>query len=283
VPDDLVVMLQGICPESLPAICNNSWVQQNFVLTESDVPQSIYDTVEGPSFVIKTVYWEPRYHNSLMMIPKSRKILNCFRVPLQNNSGKDAPFANIEVSTSDEGRFKQSIRLCTTRLLSTFEFHKELLAYISRLLKQPCVGGYENIAGIVGGNMNATEKRDHELHRTPEVNLKDVWKDEPAPPIPAKLNPGKKDLTYGQARGKTWGYQSLTRRTRKRLDKFFYTGQVETVALSEVGDVTGRFGRVGIDLKTEIEVWVDRKSPGGIHGTNMPYTIYHSETVGKRP
>jgi hypothetical protein len=131
--------------------------------------------------------------------------------------------------------------------------------------------------------MNATEKRDHELHRTPEVILKDVWKDGPAPPIPTKLKTGKKNLTYGQARGNTWGYQSLTRRTRKLLDKFFYTGPVETVALSEVGDVTGRFGRVGIDLKTEIEVWVDRKWPGGIHGTNMPYTICHSETVGKRP
>ena len=39
------------------------------------------------------------------------------------------------------------------------------------------------------------------------------------------------------------------------MDKFFYTGLVETVALTEPQDLTGRLGRVGIGLKTEVEAW----------------------------
>ena len=39
------------------------------------------------------------------------------------------------------------------------------------------------------------------------------------------------------------------------MDKFLYTGSLETVALDEAQDVIGRLGRLGIGLKTEVDVW----------------------------
>jgi hypothetical protein len=39
------------------------------------------------------------------------------------------------------------------------------------------------------------------------------------------------------------------------MDKFLYTGSLETVALDKAQDVMGRLGRLGIGLKTELDVW----------------------------
>ena len=64
----------------------------------------------------------------------------------------------------------------------------------------------------------------------------------------------QKDLTYGRAKGNTWGYQSAGPRGRKRMDKVLYTGSVGTEALSEAQDLSGKIGRLGIGLKTEVEV-----------------------------
>ena len=112
---------------------------------------------------------------------------------------------------------------------------------------------YKIVAGL-GGDMNSMDKLEHEFHKRDDIDLKDIWEDVPAPPIP-KLRPFQKDLTYGRARGNTYGYQSDKNRERKRLDKFFYTGSLETVPLGEVHDVIGKLGRLGIGLKTEVDAW----------------------------
>ena len=38
------------------------------------------------------------------------------------------------------------------------------------------------------------------------------------------------------------------------MDKFLYTGSVDTEALSEAQDLSGKVGRLGIGLKTKVEV-----------------------------
>lgn len=106
------------------------------------------------------------------------------------------------------------------------------------------------VAGLVGGDMNAIDRSEHEFHKASDVDLKDVWEDIPTPPVPF-LKPFQKDFSYGRARGNIWGYQSNKPRERKRMDKFFYTGSIETVALCEAQDVTGRLGRLGIGLKMD--------------------------------
>lgn len=95
--------------------------------------------------------------------------------------------------------------------------------------------------------MNATDKSEHLFHKASNVELKDVWEDIPAPSIPV-LKPSQKDFSYGQARENNWGYQSNGKRERKRMDKVFYTGSIETVAIHEAQDITGRLGRLDIGM-----------------------------------
>ncbi|KAK5202641.1 hypothetical protein LTR96_011378 [Exophiala xenobiotica] len=59
------------------------------------------------------------------------------------------------------------------------------------------------------------------IHKKSDVDLKDAWEDISTPP-PA-LKPFQKDLSYGRARGNTWGYQSKRHQERKHMDKFLYT------------------------------------------------------------
>jgi tyrosyl-DNA phosphodiesterase 2 len=130
---------------------------------------------------------------------------------------------------------------------------------------------YKIVAGLVGGDMNLIDKSEHEFHKRDDIDLKDVWEDVPAPPI-SKLRPFQKDLTYGRVRGNTYGYQSDKNRERKRLDKFFYTGSLETVPFSEIHDVTGKLGRLGIGLKTEVDAW---------EWTLLPWTVKGGKFLNK--
>lgn len=127
---------------------------------------------------------------------------------------------------------------------------------------------YKIVTELVGGDINSIEISEHEFHKRDDIDLKDVWEDIPAPPIP-KLKPFQKDLTYGRARGNTYGYQSEKYRTRRGLDKFFYTGSPETVPLSEVDDVTGKLGRLGIGLKTEVNAWEWTQERWIVKGANL--------------
>ena len=256
-PGPLVVMLQEVCQESLQALLENPWVQRNFNMTDSTPPRSIHDDVHGDSFVFKKLYWEAKPYFTLMMLPKSLRILDCFRVPFVSRMGRDALFVDIPISAGGQSISGRSVRLCTTHLESLYgnETHRSSqLATISKLIKETRAKDHENIAGFVGGDMNAITPSEHNLHRTNEVDLRDVWEDIPAPLVPV-LKPFQKDMSFGQARGNTWGYQSKESSTRKRLDKFYYTGHLETVPLSEPQDVTGKIGRIGIGCKTVVEAW----------------------------
>ncbi|KAI9769853.1 MAG: hypothetical protein M1840_003847 [Geoglossum simile] len=144
--------------------------------------------------------------------------------------------------------------------------------------------GSKIIAGLVGGDMNAIDRPEHEFHKASDIDLKDVWEDVLAPPVPV-LKSFQKDFSYGRARGNTWGYQSNSKRERKRMDKFFYTGSIETVALNSAQDVSGMLGRLGIDLKTEVEVWEgETMKISVVRGkyVEKPYNQYYSEDQAAR-
>ncbi|VUC31639.1 unnamed protein product [Clonostachys rosea] len=253
-PENLVIMFQELRQESLQAILEDEWTQQNFVLSDTE-PPCLDERDEEPAHT-------PSPYFTLMMIPQNLPICNVFRVPFVSEMRRDALVVDIPVSEDNGLRVsKRSLRLCTTHLDSLYtgkelRFHQ--LMQISALLKGDWSQGQTIHGGLVGGDMNSVDRSEHNTHRAPEVNLKDVWEDEPAPAPPA-LKPFKRDITYGKARGNTWGYQSDSARTRKRLDKFLYTGPIETFALSECQDTTGRLGRFGIGLKTKVglgDVWV---------------------------
>jgi tyrosyl-DNA phosphodiesterase 2 len=111
--------------------------------------------------------------------------------------------------------------------------------------------------------MSSNSAEEHVFHKRKDIDLRDAWEDAPAVSIP-KLKPFQKDLTYDQARGNTWGYQSTgfqssgtqsSARSRKRLDKFLYTGALDTVPLNQFHDTTGSLSRIGVGLKTEVDAW----------------------------
>jgi tyrosyl-DNA phosphodiesterase 2 len=256
VPGRLIVMLQEVCSESLQTILSNPWVRQNFTLTDLDAPKSVYDDISGDSFVMKVLHWGSAPYFSLMMVPKTLTVLDCFRVPLESSMGRDALFVDILVSAGGQMQSAKSIRLCTTHLESLYggQRHRaNQLATISEFPQKPRAAESDVVAGLVGGDLNSIEPWEHELPKADTVNLRDVWEDVPAPPVPV-LKPFQKDTSYGRARGNTWGYQSKSR-NGKHLDKFLYTGQMETAVLEELTDVDGRLGRVGMGLKTEVEAW----------------------------
>ncbi|KAJ4859747.1 endonuclease/Exonuclease/phosphatase family domain-containing protein [Trichoderma breve] len=258
-PHNLVVMFQELRQESLEVILEDKWTQQNFVLSDTEPPY--FDCADNKSFDEKPNCIPSRYF-TLMMISRNLPISNCFRLPFVSEMERDALVVEIPVS-EDHGpeASKRSLRLCTTHLESLYtgkELRFRQLVQVSALLKSDSPQGQRFYGGLVGGDMNSVDPSEHNTHRAPEVNLKDVWEDEPARTPPA-LKPFQKDITYGKARGNTWGYQSDRAKTRKRLDKFLYTGSIETFALSEAQDITGKLGRFGIGLKTKAgldDVWV---------------------------
>lgn len=69
------------------------------------------------------------------------------------------------------------------------------------------------------------------------------------------LKPFQKDTACGRVRANTGGSQLKFHRNRKRKEKLFYTGLVETVALTEQQNVTGKLERVDIALNAGMEAW----------------------------
>ncbi|KAL8803383.1 MAG: hypothetical protein Q9200_006234, partial [Gallowayella weberi] len=205
--------------------------------------------------------WAAAPYYTVMMISRNLAIVNCFRTPLVSWMGRDALV--VDIAVQDEAREENAtkvLRLCTTHLESLWEermrYLPTQLSSIGNLLKGASALGCTIVGGIVGGDMNAIDRSEHELCRAKDINLRDAWEDMP-PPQGLRPKPGQKDLTYGRAKGNTWGYQSLNKkpRDRKRLDKVLYTGSIEPVVIDDIGDLSGVISRIGIQLETKAKVW----------------------------
>ena len=284
----LVIMFQEVRRESLQVILESPWVQRNFVLSNSEPPESAYTDIPGESFVLRQLDWDAAPYFTLMMVSRHLAVKNCFRVPFVTNMGRDALVVDISVlNLKGLPQAEEVLRLCTTHLESLWggkAYRPGQLGLISGLMKGSPSAGSRIIAGLVGGDMNAIDPSADEFHKASEVGLRDVWEDVPAPPVPV-LKPFQKDLSYGRARGNTWGYQSSGSRNRKRLDKFFYTGSIETVSLRETEDLAGRIGRIGLGLKTEVEAWEAKPTKMRIvrgRCIEKRYTEYYSDQVAAR-
>ncbi|KAL8806876.1 MAG: hypothetical protein Q9182_001005 [Xanthomendoza sp. 2 TL-2023] len=210
---------------------------------------------------MRALDWGAAPYYTVMMLSRSLAIVNSFRAPLVGTMGRDALVVDIAVQDEKgEENATKVIRICTTHLESLWEGHMRYrptqLSGIGNLLKGASALGCTIVGGIVGGDMNAIDRSEHELCRAKEIDLKDAWEVVP-PPQGLRPKPGQKDLTYGRVRGNTWGYQSLNKKPgeRKRLDKFFYTGSIEPVAIEGIGDLSGVISRIGIQLETKAMVW----------------------------
>ncbi|KAH6886991.1 hypothetical protein B0T10DRAFT_530317 [Thelonectria olida] len=151
-----------------------------------------------------------------MMVSRGLPVLDCFRVPLVATMGRDV--LAVDMHTSEHKA----------------EYRLGQLAVISDLLKGSTTSSHRVAAGIVGGDMNAISPPEHDYHRQEQVNLNDIWEDA--------------SLESSQGAGNTRRYQSPQGRESKRMDKFFYSGAVETLSVRDAPDSTSRikhFGEVG--------------------------------------
>ena len=238
-PTPLVIMLQEVHSDSLVAILEHSWIKKNFTISNVDAPERYF---------------------TLIMVSQHLQAESWFRFPLPTKMGRDALVVDIPISPveGDPEHSQRILRLCTTHLESLWEnegheLRPRQLSQISALLKAPSKHGVQIAGGLVGGDMNPISPLDMTCHKSSYIDLRDVWEDTPSLPGPC-LKPFQKDLTYGRARGNTWGYQSKGAHSRKRMDKFLYTGSVDAEAPREAQDLSGKIGRLGIGLKTKVEV-----------------------------
>ncbi len=93
--------------------------------------------------------------------------------------------------------------------------------------------------------MNHISPFDAATHKAVDVSLCDIWENTPRPTNPI----------FETLKGNTWGYQTPNARSKRRLDKFLYTGTADIVSLAEVRDFAGKVGRLGIGLKTKVKTW----------------------------
>ena len=244
-PPPIVVMLQEVHRDSLLAILAHPWVRKTFAVSD----------VEGPG-----AYF------TLLMVSNHLEVENWLRFPLPTRMGRDALVVDLPISSPglENGKSRKLLRLCTTHLESLwesegYETRPRQLMLISALLKAQRKTRACLVGGIVGGDMNPLSPLDQGCHQTAAIDLRDVWEDVPLLPGP-KLQPFKKDLTFGRAKGNTWGYQSRKARARKRMDKFLYGGSIEIEPLDGLPHMTGKIGRVGVGLQTQVRVWECQES-----------------------
>ncbi|KAI1424993.1 Endonuclease/exonuclease/phosphatase [Xylaria sp. FL1777] len=259
-PSSLVVMLQEVRQEMVQVMLENPWVQQNFMLSNVEPPTTLF--AEDPSSSssesdTRQIKWKATPYFTLMMISRDLPISNCFRVPFSKTGmGRDVLVVDIPVTNSQGSTIDNELfRLCTTHLESLRE-SRELrfsqLVLISELLKGAAATNGTIIGGIVGGDMGSESIDDMQYHKSTEVKLNDVWEDESMePPISPKTSKRAAAL-HTLAKAYTWGYQPQ-RKEPKRLDKFFYTGSVETFPVEEAQDFSGKIGRLGIGVMAEVE------------------------------
>ncbi|KAM7210093.1 hypothetical protein V8F06_014524 [Rhypophila decipiens] len=262
-PGHLAIMLQEVTPPVIQALKNHAWVQKNFIISHISLPI--------------TAAVNRRYCN-MMVLSRTLPVEDIFRVPFNATTFcRDTLVADLRVAARVETTNPQQqdlLRVCTTHLSPRSPDPDPVLYRLSQLRQvaeilrgkiHPPDTKEKNqnvIGGIVAGDMACKAMSEHDFHKTPEVDLKDVWDDVPRPPAPHTQSVSR--VTLGRYRGHTFGYQSnpAYHPYHARHDKFFYTGLIETVPLvNEAEDIVGNFGRLGLGLKTEAEVW-ERRAEG---------------------
>ncbi|CAH0021181.1 unnamed protein product [Clonostachys rhizophaga] len=202
--DPKIIMLNEMTKSDLQILQSQDWIQQDFHLTD-----------------ISAEYWESDVYGTCMLVPKSMAITNVFRVHYtQTDMSRDALFVEVYLH-------EKKVRLCTTHLESLVArppLRPRQLAEAARHL-------HNADAGILGGDLNAIEPFDRNLHTL--NNLKDAY-----------LETGQEE---GSEAGMTWGHMAATssrnRHGLTRMDKILYCGDVQLQG----------FGRFGMDVQVSDE------------------------------
>ena len=162
-----------------------------------DPPQSFFFDIPDKSFTLKLLEWEAAHYFTIMLISKDLSIVSCFRAPFATAIGRDTLVIDIPIANKDRSLpATECLRLYTTHLESFWDargYRPSQLALISAILKGTPPSTYKIAAGLIGGDINSIDNTEHKLHKREDIDLKDVWENVPAPPIP-KLKPFQKDI-----------------------------------------------------------------------------------------
>ncbi|KAK5162976.1 uncharacterized protein LTR77_011031 [Saxophila tyrrhenica] len=194
-----VIFLQECVASDLTLLANDTWVQQNFTLTDTG-----------------TENWQSGHYGTVTLIDNRLPLASCFRIHFsQTNMQRDGLFVNVLLQ-------QKTVRLCNTHLESlAFEpaMRPPQMKLLAQYMKDAAVDG-----AAVAGDFNAIQDFDRTLHR--ENGLKDAY---------LELG-GDEDDAEG---GHTWGQQaSTTNRERfgtSRMDKVFYCGSLRCSKFERFG------------------------------------------------
>jgi tyrosyl-DNA phosphodiesterase 2 len=246
-PGQLVILLQEVCPSSVETILQNEWVRQNFAVVGQDPPRTLQAGIPRLA----------RYF-TMAMIPKFLRAKGAFRLPLPSEMGRDALFVDLMLQPTVESKGAETVfRLCTTHLESlgpgTFLRARQLKLIAKKLRDDTQT--VKVTAGLVGGDMNALHPDESTMHR--EMGLRDAWEDGSSSDITSSGNTPRACIS-----GHTWGYQSHNnQREPKRLDKFFYTGDLKTLPLSEAPKKSDMVELLGVGLKANVPLSIFPDDP----------------------
>lgn len=247
-PKNLIIMFQEVCQQSALQILSTEWVQKHFATVGIDHPRVTRNGIPRPSLYF-----------TCLLVYRHLGIDRSFRMSLPSDMGRDALFLDLAVCSPNlrpDTDGKKVLRLCTTHLESLssgFELRRRQLESIALMLKQDNV-----VAGLVAGDMNAINDKDHDLHT--QFDLKDAWEDKSST-LSSGVDTDESGSSSHLKRGHTWGYQSpRTKWPTNRLDKMMYTGAINTVPLTEFAFGTASLALLGVGLTAPFPV-LDQSTP----------------------
>lgn len=236
-PQRVAIMLQEVNHPFRTAIMNDPWVQQNLLVFSPDTPTN-------DRFCLTMVSKGLGPAAGLDIIPGVLVV----DIPILGGGG-----------SSNSSRPK-SLRLCNMRLSIKNSFigsrrRFKQLTLISQLLKgQEAAANTEIVAAVAAGRASSSRCAELPFHGAPEVDLKDVWDDSPPPVGGAPPRPGRLD----------WD-DDIEKPAGARMDKFLYTGSVETFAVDTQGKrIAGKLGRLVGESASGFGLWkpVSNSRPG---------------------
>jgi hypothetical protein len=243
-PDQMAILLQEVCQESADEILKNKWVQENFAVVGQEPPQILRRAIARPA----------RYF-TLAMVSKNLRIDNTFRMTLPSQMGRDGLFIDLPLKSPSKlpiDKTTDVFRLCTTHLES-LAAGKSLRAKQLRLITKKLNEQTETtsvIAGLVGGNMNTLYASEITLHR--QFGLQDAREDISSSSSTTTFQSDDREVARPGMHGHTWFDQSKkNERMPKCLDRFLYTGGMQTLPLAEIQDRIGNVAWLRHDLSAQ--------------------------------
>lgn len=218
-PEPCCILLQEVNTRSLPAILENPWIREHFVVVPTKAEHWPHQYMGNVTLTARTIPVVAAYTLEFLHSPLKRHALIVdvrLGVPTASDSDSDSETPGPE----------RTLRIANVHLESLAQGNQYRPWQLRTTADTLCQSGVH--AGIIAGDMNAIAPQDWELPAY--MGLQDAW------------------VGADDGRGNTWGYQPPSKEFPPgRLDKILYLPN----GVCEVD----RPDRVGVGVKTAIGQW----------------------------